>query len=221
MPPSRLSPFQERILTVVAPARGDWVLTGGGALAGFHTRHRKTRDLDLFWRSSTQIQGARDDVLGLLERAGMTIDIVQSSPAFLRLRVSHEGEVVVVDLVADPVTSIEPPVRVNLGTTQLRLDSPHEILVNKLCALVQRSELRDLVDVEALLSSGCDLERALRDAPRKDAGFSPLSLVWLLREMPIGPLSRAAGETAAATAHHEAVRDELIRRIAALSVLGK
>jgi hypothetical protein len=25
-----------------------WTLTGGGALAGFHTKHRETRDLDLF-----------------------------------------------------------------------------------------------------------------------------------------------------------------------------
>jgi hypothetical protein len=30
--------------------RRRWTLSGGGALAGVHTQHRTTRDLDLFYR---------------------------------------------------------------------------------------------------------------------------------------------------------------------------
>lgn len=46
-------------------------------------------------------------------------------------------------------------------------------LVNKLNALLDRWASRDLVDVHALLATGLSLERAIADAPRKDAGFSP------------------------------------------------
>jgi hypothetical protein len=61
------------------------------------------------------------------------------------------------------------------------VDNRHEILASKLATLLERSETRDLADVKALLDAGGDLESALRDAPMKDAGFSPLTLAWVLR----------------------------------------
>jgi hypothetical protein len=46
----RLTVLQERALVALGGIEPRWTLTGGGALAGFHTRHRVTRDLDLFFR---------------------------------------------------------------------------------------------------------------------------------------------------------------------------
>jgi hypothetical protein len=46
----------------------------------------------------------------------------------------------------------------------------HEILVAKLTALPGRTELRDRVDVQALLGAGTDLPTAIVDAPKKMAG---------------------------------------------------
>lgn len=217
MPPSRLTPLQERVLEVVAAAGGDWTLTGGAALAGFYTGHRTTRDLDLFWRGRSEIAGVREEVLSLLRAAGLPVDVLQSGPSFVRLRVQDRAETLVVDLVAEPVAAVEPPREVSLSGRTLRLDSPHEILVNKLGALLQRSELRDLLDVEALLDSGLDLERALRDAPRKDGGFSPLSLIWILRGMPIEAMARATDAPAADLERALAFRETLIARIASMS----
>ena len=78
-------------------------------------------------------------------------------------------------------SALEDPVRFEIAGSRILIDSPHEILVNKLCALLSRSELRDLLDVKALVENGIDLDRALADAPRKDAGFSPLTLAWVLK----------------------------------------
>jgi hypothetical protein len=61
----------------------------------------------------------------------------------------------------------------------IRVDTAYEILVNELCALLGRSELRNLVEVRALLDQGFDLARALADAPKKDSGFSPVTLAWV------------------------------------------
>jgi hypothetical protein len=71
------------------------------------------------------------------------------------------------------------------GGALVRLvDTPCEILANKLTALLSRWAVRDLVDVRALLDAGGDLSRGLEDAARKDSGFSPPTLAWVLSTQP-------------------------------------
>lgn len=93
---------------------------------------------------------------------------------------------------ADSTPAIDAPAAVQLGDTQVSVDTAHEILVNKLCALLGLCELRDLQDVKALVDSGADLERALADGPRKDGGFSRLTLAWVLQGTNLAPLAGAA-----------------------------
>jgi len=188
-----LTPLQERVLTSLAGLEPPWTLTGGGALVGFHLRHRTTRDLDLFLHGRATLEGYAAQVSDRLRSSGMEVRSLQSGSAFHRLQVTTPDESVVLDLAADPVPTVEEPGEHALGKVRIRVDAPHEILVNKLCALVQRSELRDLLDVQELLAHGGDLKRALRDAPRKDSGFSPLTLAWLLRDLSIEGPGRAEG----------------------------
>ncbi len=122
------------------------------------------------------------------------MSVLQTETAFCRLDVSDEsGEHVALDLVADPVPLAEPPLSANVGGVTVWVDTPHQILVNKLCALLGRSEPRDLEDIKALLESGGDLARALGDCPQQDAGFSPLTLAWTLRSLPFDRLATALG----------------------------
>lgn len=114
---------------------------------------------------------------------------------------------------ADPVSPVEPPVVVQTSSAAISLDSLHELLVNKLCALLSRSELRDLVDIRAILQAGGDLDRALRDAPRKDGGFSPLTVAWLLRDWKPAPLARSSGWSEEDAAALETFHAELLDRI--------
>ena len=66
------------------------------------------------------------------------------------------------------------------------VDPPAEILANKLCTLLSRAEIRDLVDVLALERAGYNLENALAVAARKDTGLTPAQLAWVLSETRIG-----------------------------------
>ena len=179
--PSRLTPLQERVLVLLVEMTPRWTLTGGGALAGIHSGHSATRDLDLFWHGRAELGSLGTDVTRLLDRAGLAVEAVQTTPALERLRVSDGQESLIVDLVAESVPTVEDPAEVTLAGARILVDSPHEILVNKLCTLLNRKELRDLRDVRELLRRGGDLERALLDAPRKDGGFSPLMVAWILR----------------------------------------
>lgn len=210
MPRSRLTDLQERVLELLADIQPGWTLTGGAALAGFYLGHRTTRDLDLFWRDCSELGDVSKAVISRLKGEDLEVDVLHTSIAFQRLKVSEASDSVVVDLVAEPVAAIEEPVSTRLKGVIIHLDSVHEILVNKLCSLLSRAELRDLVDVRELLTRGGDLDRALADAPKKDGGFSPLTLAWLLRDLPVESLARAQGERAADI---EKYRDELVQRL--------
>jgi hypothetical protein len=95
--------------------------------------------------------------------------------------------------------------------------TPHQLLVNKLCALLSRSELRDLLDVHVLVDSGVDLTRALADCPGQDGGFSPLMFAWSTRGLPVRRLAAAQGWSDTDIADLERFRDELVARVIAES----
>lgn len=214
--PDRLTGLQHRILGALRNVDPPWVLTGGGALAGAHLGHRTTRDLDLFWRGRTAIEHLAGEVRAALVAAGLEVSALQSGSSFHRFRVADEGEVVAVDLVADPVAAIEEPQEVELEGVRVLVDSFHEILVNKLCALVSRSEVRDLVDVRALLAAGGDFHRAMSDAPSKDGGFSPLVLAWCLRQLSLEDADLDAGLLEGLSEF----REELVDRVTGGSAPG-
>lgn len=200
---SRLSPLQGRILELLAGMSPSWTLVGGGALAGFVIGHRGTRDLDLFWRDRQALDGVDREVEARLSASGLQVEPLQTSPAFKRLIVRSDDEDVIVDLVADPIAPAEEPEERAPG---LLVDTPHEILVQKLCALLSRSEVRDLEDVRVLLEHGGDLRRAIADAARRDGGFSPPTLAWLLQTFPLEQAGRLGFDEAGL----RVFRDELI-----------
>jgi hypothetical protein len=212
LPRSQLTPLQERVLGLLAEMNPRWTLTGGGALAGVHLGQRATRDLDLFWHGRSELGTIRGDVVRTLERAKLAVEPVQTALAFARLRVGDGREEVLVDLVAESSPSVEQPVEATVAGVRLLVDTPHEILVNKLCTLLSRSELRDLRDVRDLLRHGGELERALADAPRKDAGFSPLMVAWILRERPLAAQART-DDFEQEVGELERFRDELVARL--------
>ncbi|MBI5498264.1 MAG: nucleotidyl transferase AbiEii/AbiGii toxin family protein [Deltaproteobacteria bacterium] len=209
-----LSPLQVRVLELLSPLTPRWALTGGGALAGFHLGHRTTRDLDLFWHGAHELLTKPHEVAELLREAGIGVENIVNAKSFCRMHVSSGNEVVVVDLVADPVAVIVPPQETKVGNAMILVDSAHEILVNKLCTLLSRSEVRDLMDIKALLAAEGDLKRAMGDAPKKDGGFSPLTLAWLLRDFPLRSLAKAEGLSEDVIQDLERFRSELSNQLA-------
>ena len=211
----RLTPLQRRILRVLAGLAPPWTLTGGGALAGIHLGHRETRDLDLFWRNRGELGTLAAEALAALQGDGLAVQVLRTSPAFGELRVADGADACVVDLVAEPFGSIAPPERAVIDGSTIAVDSRHEILASKLATLLERSEIRDLADVKALLDAGGDLEAALRDAPMKDAGFSPLTLAWVLKSYDPRPAARALGWSDSETRSLAAFREWLLERLTA------
>ena len=214
----KLTPLQRRILGALAGITPRWTLTGGGALAGVHLGHRETRDLDLFWRNRSELGTLVADSMTALQVAGLDARVLRTAPAFGELRVSDGRDACVVDLVAEPFAAIEPPEQAVVEGTAISVDSKHEILAGKLATLLERSEIRDLADVKALLDAGGDLQAGLRDAPRKDAGFSPLTLAWVLKGYDPRPAVTALGWDDRQAAELLTFRQWLIDRLTAIAV---
>ena len=190
-----------------------WTLTGGGALAGFHTAHRATRDLDLFWRGRTTISTLVQGVRQRLESSGLEVILLQDAGSLFRFAVRDGLDSSVLDLVADPVANLTEREIMRVEGHEIGVDSRHEILINKLVATLGRSELRDVQDIQVLLETGGDLTRAVQDAPRKDGGFSPVTLAWLLRGFAIKELATSAGWDSGQIQRLVAFRDDLVLRL--------
>lgn len=209
----RLDPLQVRVLETLAGIEPAFVLGGGAALAGVYLAHRETRDLDLFWRDRDDVVDVARTIERRLADAGLDVSRLQSSTAFVRVRVADGDSVVRVDLVAEPGGDLEPAIAQHIGSVQVLVDSPQAILTEKLCALLSRSELRDLIDVEALIERGEDLDSAIAAAPRRDSGFSPLTLAWLLRELDVRGMGAALGIDAAVIERLDRFRHGLVDRL--------
>ncbi|AUX26369.1 uncharacterized protein SOCEGT47_069300 [Sorangium cellulosum] len=211
MSKSLLSPLQEEVLAAFFRRQRRFFVTGGAALAGFHLHHRRTADLDLF-TTTEDLDHADEALRAVVQEIGGAIENKETAPNFRRRLVKRGKDRVVVDLVVDHAFQGYPEKRL-FG--DIRVDPPEEILANKLCTLLSRSEIRDLVDVYALERAGYKVEDALPLAKRKDGGVTPGSLAWILSEIEIGDDASVPGDIAVSDLR--AFLQELISRLGRLA----
>ena len=215
MKPSRLGQFQREVLEAFFRKEKRFFLTGGAALAGFHLGHRETDDLDLFATEDVLEEGLA--ALGAVERElGATSEEILSTPDFRRRLLRRGGESVIVDLVRERVAQVFPDKPVIAG---IRVDPAEEIMANKLCTLLARAEIRDLVDLRALEGAGLGIEDALHAGARKDRGLTPAQLAWVLSDIRIGDDAQPPGGVAVSDLR-EYLRG-LVHRLSRLALPGR
>jgi hypothetical protein len=208
---NRLSNLQQDFLRAFFGRESRFFLTGGAALVGFHLGHRETYDLDLFTLEDALDAGAALTA-GIARQWGASLESIQTHPDFRRLLLKRNAEAIVIDLVRERVTQVSPDKPIVNG---IRVGPPEEILANKLCTLLSRSEVRDLVDVRALEAAGYRIEDALPAAMSKDAGLTPAQLSWILSQIEIGDDLTPPGDVS--TQELRQYLDNLISRLARLS----
>jgi hypothetical protein len=174
-----LTPFQRALLAVLsAEPTEDRYLAGGAAMHFAPNSARYSDDLDFFHDSEARVAAAFTADRERLQRAGYTVAVELSLPGFVRAMVGHGAEATRVDWAHDSAWRFMPLVRDPLGGLLLH---PVDLAVNKVLAVAGRDEPRDFVDILFVHARVLALAALCWAAVGKDPGFTPLSLLELLK----------------------------------------
>jgi sensor domain CHASE-containing protein len=147
-----MDPFHERLAHVALDAAGSFgfALAGGYAVQAHGFLSRMSSDVDLFAEASAEFDFAQavDTVVTAYRREGFQVETELRSASFARLAVRADAQSAKVELGLD--WRKNQPIRLAVGPV-LHAD---DAVANKVCALFGRAEVRDYVDVDAILSSG-------------------------------------------------------------------
>lgn len=174
-----LTAVQRNVLALLARNRApDSYLAGGAAL---HTSPNSTRcsnHLDFFHDSTERVANAFRDDSVLLADSGYQVDVELSQPGFIRAVVATVGDATRIDWAHDSAWRFLPPIRDEFGGFVLH---EMDLAINKVLALAGRDEPRDYVDMLFVEQHLLPLGAVVWAAAGKDPGFTPLSLLELLK----------------------------------------
>lgn len=171
----QLYPLQDQALAIITNLATDFYLTGGTAVSRFYLHHRFSDDLDLFVNYDKRfVVWANLVITALSSEPHWQVTVTKNEEFFARFLLQQNDVMLKIEMINDVPSHIgeirQHPV---LG----RVDSPENILANKLTALVNREEPRDLADVWGLCTTlGLSLSEAITGAHSKVAGFYPPDL---------------------------------------------
>lgn len=136
--------------------------TGGTALSAFFLEHRLSEDLDFFSSEKIPVDKCQYFLSGL--NCASVISGTRKFDRNIFVLKHKDGSVLKVEFTHYPLQNIEA----TWDLHDLRIDGFLDIVVNKLCAIADRVEAKDYVDVYcALRKSNLSLEYLMELAERK------------------------------------------------------
>ncbi|MBW2734470.1 MAG: hypothetical protein JRH20_18955 [Deltaproteobacteria bacterium] len=139
---------------------------------------RYSNDLDYFHDSVERVAQAYAADHGQLVVNGYDVKVEMHQPGFVRAIISKAGHITKIEWAHDSAWRFMPPIY--NATTGYQLH-PIDVATNKVLALAGRNEARDLLDVLDIHGEMLPLGALCWAAVGKDPGFTPLSLLELLK----------------------------------------
>lgn len=174
-----LTAFQTRIARLLAENRSpDSYLAGGAALHFAPNSLRFSNALDFFHDSEQRVAKAFQADAHQLEAQGIRITIEMNQPGYIRAIVTSNDDSTKIEWAHDSAWRFMPVIRHPEAGYQIH---PVDLAVNKALALAGRDEARDFLDVMYIDNNVLSLGALIWAACGKDPGFTPLSLLELLK----------------------------------------
>lgn len=174
-----LTPFQEQVARLLAANRSpESHLAGGAALHVEPNSKRYSNDLDYFHDSEERVAEAFQTDRAVLEGAGYEVESGKVLPGFVRAVVRKGENATKLEWSHDSAWRFMPPVHDERIGYQLH---PVDLAINKLLALAGRDEPRDFLDILYVHETILPLGALCWAAVGKDPGFTPHSLLSLVR----------------------------------------
>jgi hypothetical protein len=167
-----LYPLQDRVLQILSGLETELYLSGGTAASRGYLHHRLSDDLDLFVNDKSEFTLWADRLIQALGTVpNWKVEVTLREQRFVRANLADPRTNLKIEMINDVPSHIgdlrDHPV---LG----RIDSPENILANKVTALVDRDEPKDMADIWGFCCQmGLSLSTALEDASSKAAGIFP------------------------------------------------
>jgi hypothetical protein len=156
----------------------DSYLAGGTAILIQPNTKRISQDIDYFHDSAERVATAYAADLQTLHSHGFEVEPEIVMPGYVRAVVRRGDQATKVEWARDSTWRFMPVIASEEFGYQLH---PIDLATNKMLALAGRDEARDLVDTLHLHRYVLTLGPLVWAAVGKDPGFSPLSLLELLR----------------------------------------
>jgi hypothetical protein len=174
-----LTEFQSALGRLLAKNRSeDSYLAGGAAILAAPNTKRFSQDLDYFHDSTARVASAFDADRKTLIEAGYSVDPEITQPGYIRSVVRKDGQATKLEWAQDSTWRFMPVIKSEAFGYRLH---DIDLATNKILALAGRDEPRDLVDTLFLHQHVLELGPLIWAATGKDPGFSPLSMLELLR----------------------------------------
>jgi hypothetical protein len=174
-----LTKIQTKLGRLLAKNRSeDSYLAGGAAILSSPKTERYSQDLDYFHDSPERVATAFATDRKTLEENGWTVETELILPGHVRATVGHDKETTRVEWAHDSAWRFMPVMKSDDFGYQL---DPIDLATNKILALAGRDEPRDLLDALHLHRNLLGLGPLVWAATGKDPGFSPRSLLEMLR----------------------------------------
>ncbi|MBL7086019.1 MAG: nucleotidyl transferase AbiEii/AbiGii toxin family protein [Candidatus Cloacimonetes bacterium] len=176
---NKLYPLQDSFLSVIQKIDQKFYLTGGTVVSRVYLHHRFSDDLDFFVNDIPEFNLWVDRILNAVAKSKeWELDISLREERFARCLIIDKGIELKLEFINDVPSHIglirNHPI---LG----RIDSPENILANKVTAIVDRNEPKDIVDIWGFCTKmGLSLSEALKNADSKAAGIFPLDVARIL-----------------------------------------
>ncbi|MCL1840464.1 MAG: nucleotidyl transferase AbiEii/AbiGii toxin family protein [Propionibacteriaceae bacterium] len=149
-------PFHQRLARIALAALGrrGFALAGGYALSANGMGDRPSADVDLFTDDTDRVgafQGSRDALVETLSRAGFSVQVTTDNPGFCDVAVTDPATGERSDMQLGIDSRQHPPVMLSgIGPV---LDE-RDAVAAKMGALWSRAEVRDLIDIDTVVTSG-------------------------------------------------------------------
>jgi len=172
-----LYPLQDEVLRVIGGLETDFYLTGGTAASRGYLNHRFSDDLDFFVNDDRRFVLWADRLIQGLSSVWQ-VQVGLREERFVRLSILGKAEQLKIEMVNDVPSRVGP---ITVHPVLGRLDSAENILANKLTALFDRQEPKDMADVWGFCTRlGLPISQALEGAQGKAAGIFPVDLARIL-----------------------------------------
>ncbi len=174
-----LTDFQAELGRLLAANRSEDSYAAGAAPILIEPRTRRfSQDLDYFHDTPERVASAYDADRRTLLEAGCSVELELSQPGYIRAIARRGTGTTKVEWAHDSSWRFLPVISSDVFGYQLH---PVDLAINKVLALAGRDEPRDLLDTLHCHAHVLHLGGLVWAAAGKDPGFSPLSLLELLR----------------------------------------